>query len=212
MSPTYKNLKSYEQAVAVCDLTVEFCKKYLNPKSRTVDQMEQAARSGKQNIVEGCAAGKHNPQTEIKLLGVARASFEELLEDYHDFLRQHNFEIWSKDNPRSLELRKIPYRSDRFDKSDKTYRSDMSDRAYKSYMEEPEKIGNAMITLINQTNYLLDQQIKGVKRENDRTGVVWEGQNQKLSRIQREGMETEKRFDEWIKKELEKIKIKNENV
>lgn len=196
MTPTYKNLKSYQQAVIVCDLTVEFCKKYLNPKSRTVDQMEQAARSGKQNIVEGCAAGKHNPQTEIKLLGVARASFEELLEDYHDFLRQHNLQVWNKDDPRSLELRNL------------AYKTDMSYTTYKSYMSESEKIGNCLITLINQTNYLLDQQIKGVKRVNESTGVVWEGQNQRVARIQREGAEKEKNFDKWINDELDKIQNK----
>ena len=206
MTPSYKNLKSYEQAVTVCDLTVEFCKTYLNPKSRTVDQMEQAARSGKQNIVEGCAASRHNPQTEIKLLGVARASFEELLEDYHDFLRQRGLEIWSKDDSRSLELRSIPYKTDRSDKTDKTYKLDRSDRTYKSYMGEPEKIANAMITLINQTNYLLDQQIKGVKKANESSGVIWEGRSQRLSRIQTQSLEKEKKFDDWIKAELQKMK------
>ena len=194
MTPSYKNLKSYEQAVTVCDLTVEFCKKYLNPKSRTVDQMEQAARSGKQNIVEGCAASRHNPQTEIKLLGVARASFEELLEDYHDFLRQRGLEIWSKDDSRSLELRHFSY------KSDKSYET------YKFYMTDPEKIGNCLITLVNQTNYLLDQQIKGVKKANESSGVIWEGRSQRLSRIQTQSLEKEKKFDDWIKAELQKMK------
>jgi four helix bundle suffix protein len=271
--PTYKNLISYRQAVIICDITVEFCKKYVSFKSRTVDQMEQAARSGKQNIVEGCAASKHNPQTEIKLLGVARASFEELLEDYLDFLRQHGLSIWAKDDPRALAIRNLykTHRSDMSDRSNKsdmtqkthmpnrsnmshksdmahktnksyethttyktdktyatyttdrtyttnntnkTYPTDTTDRTYetyKSYMNEPEKIANAMITLINQTNYLLDKQIAGVKEANSSKGVIWEPQNQKVSRVLREDLEKDKKFDDWAKGELERLRLEDKS-
>ena len=192
--PTYKNLKSYQQAVVICDITVEFCKKYLSPKSRTIDQMEQAARSGKQNIVEGCAASTHNPETEIKLLGVARASFEELLEDYHDFLRQHKLPIWEKDELKALALRNL-YKTD---KSDTTYMT------YESYMSDPEKIANAMITLINQTNFLLDRQIKGVKAANNKMGVLWESRHKKAARMLHEQTEKNRKFDELLNAELAK--------
>lgn len=194
--PSYKNLKSYQQAVIICDLTFEFSKKYINPKSRTVDQMEQAARSGKQNIVEGCAAGKHNPKTEVKLLGVARASFEELLEDYSDFLRQNNFSIWGKDDPKAIEIRNL-------------YKTDKSYMAYKSYMNDSEKIANAMITLINQTNFLLDRQINAVKKQKEEEGIILFPHNEKVGRILKDQEKKEKEFDEWVKKELEKNKKKD---
>jgi len=94
---SYQELKSYRQAMAIQDYTVEFCKIYVSKFSRTTDQMIQAARSGKQNIVEGCSVSKTSPQTELKLIGVAMGSLEELLEDYKDFLRQKGLEIWRKE-------------------------------------------------------------------------------------------------------------------
>lgn len=89
----YKDLKSYQNSVYIYDFTVLFCEKYVRHYSRTRDQMEQAARSSKQNIVEGTQASLTSSKTEIKLLGVARASFQELLEDYEDFLRQHDLKL-----------------------------------------------------------------------------------------------------------------------
>ncbi|MEN6509612.1 MAG: four helix bundle protein, partial [Smithella sp.] len=83
----YQKLMSYQMAEIVYDATVHFCDKYINIRSRTHDQMVQAARSGKQNIAEGCMASGISKETEIKLIGVARASLEELLIDYHDFIR-----------------------------------------------------------------------------------------------------------------------------
>lgn len=82
----YKNLLTYKKAVIIYDITYYFCTNYLEKKDRTVDQMIQAARSGKQNIVEGCAAAPTSAKTEIKLTNVAKASLEELLEDYEDYL------------------------------------------------------------------------------------------------------------------------------
>ncbi|MHB9132554.1 MAG: four helix bundle protein [Armatimonadota bacterium] len=83
----YRCLKSYQTAEIICDATVKFCEQFLSPRSRTVDQMVQAARSGKQNIAEGSMASGTSKKTELKLTGVSRASLEELLVDYQDYLR-----------------------------------------------------------------------------------------------------------------------------
>jgi hypothetical protein len=114
--------------------------------------------------VEACAASKHNPGTEIMLLGVARASFEELLEDYKDFLRQRKLKIWDKDDHRALAIRNLAYATH---KIHKTY---SAHEAYRSHMNDPEKIANVMVTPINQTNFLLDRQIAGVKSANEKSG------------------------------------------
>src|SRR3989344_4431819 len=85
----YRNLLSYQTATIIYDFTVEFTKKYVDYKSRTIDQMVQSARSGKQNIAEGSTVSGTSKKTEIQLIQVARGSQEELLQDYEDFLRQH---------------------------------------------------------------------------------------------------------------------------
>jgi len=94
----YKYLSSYILSTVIYDLTYEFCHRYIDLKSRTKDQMEQAARSGKQNIAEGYTI--QSLEGYIKLLGVAEGSIKELAVDYEDFLRQRKFLIWSKDDPR----------------------------------------------------------------------------------------------------------------
>lgn len=90
----YKNLLSYQRAEVVYDATVRFCQRNLDRRDRTVDQMVQAARSGKQNILEASMASATSKETEIKLTNVARASLEELKEDYRDFLRVRGFQEW----------------------------------------------------------------------------------------------------------------------
>lgn len=140
----YKDLKSFQMSEIVFDLTFDFVQKYIPRNSRTCDQMEQAARSGKQNIAEGSKASAVSRQTEIKLVNVARASLEELLLDYRDFLRTRGLRQWPKDDPRSVEIRKLAYRTNR------TYTT------YKSYMSSPEFAANCAICLISQANYLLD--------------------------------------------------------
>lgn len=149
----YRNLKAYQSALIVYDLTVEFCDHFIEKRSRTHDQMVQAARSGKQNIAEGSQASGTSKKTELKLIGVARASFEELLLDYEDFLRQRNLQLWQKNNPRALELRKLVYMTDR------------SNSTYKSYLSNSESAANAIICLIHQTNYLLDQLKKTLEKD-----------------------------------------------
>jgi len=100
----YRKLKSFQVAEVVYDVTVRFCERYISRTSRTRDQMVQAARSGVQNIAEGSAASATSKQTEIHLTNVARASLEELLRDYEDFLRQRGLTRWETQDPRSNAL------------------------------------------------------------------------------------------------------------
>src|SRR6266567_3590890 len=102
----YRNLKSFQLAQLVYDVTVRFCERYVDRFSRTRDQMVQAARSGVQNIAEGSQASGTSKKTELKLTNVARASLEELRLDYEDFLRQRGLEEWPPDH-RSLERFKM---------------------------------------------------------------------------------------------------------
>ena len=149
---SYRELKSYEQATIIYDFTVEFTKRYINNTSRTRDQIDQAARSGKQNIVEA-SSEKTSEKSELFLLGVARASFEELLADFEDFLRQRGLKKWEKDSAEARAVRALAH------SSDKTYRT------YKSYMSDSETAANAALCLIHQTNFLLDRQIKAAEAQ-----------------------------------------------
>ena len=117
--------------------------------------MVQAARSGKQNIAEGSMASGTSKKTELKLVGVARASLEELLLDYQDFLRQRGLPLWGKDHPQAQAGPKLAYRQDR------------SYRTYRPYIEDgsPEIAANTLICLIHQTNYLLDQQLRQLEQQ-----------------------------------------------
>ena len=101
----YRKLRSFQAAQAVYDGTVLFCGRFIDRRSRTHDQMVQAARSGVQNIAEGSMASATSKKTELKLTGVARASLEELLLDYEDFLRQRGLRRWDKDSPEAQALR-----------------------------------------------------------------------------------------------------------
>ena len=151
----YRELQSYRMAEIVFDGTVTFCDRLIDRRSRTHDQMVQAARSGKQNIAEGSMASGTSKKTELKLIGVARASLEELLLDFEDYLRQHGFQVWGKDEPRAIAVRAL---------------ARVPNRAYSTYRpyfeeEGPETSANAAICLIHQTNYLLDQQLRALEQE-----------------------------------------------
>ncbi len=150
----YRELQSYQMAEIVYDATVAFCNRFINIRSRTHDQMVQAARSGKQNIAEGSMASGTSKKTELKLVGVARASLEELLLDFQDYLRQQGLQLWGKDHPKAKEVRKLCYSKNR------------SYTTYKPYIETapPEIACNAMICLIHQANYLLDQQLRVLEK------------------------------------------------
>jgi len=148
----FRDLQSYQMAEIVYYATVVFCDSFISRRSRTHDQTVQAARSGKQNIAEGSMASGTSKKTELKLVGVARASLEELLLDFQDYLRQHKLDLWGKDHPKAKEVRGLCYRKD---------------RSYKTYIEEsaPEIAANTMICLIHQTNYLLDQQLRVLEKD-----------------------------------------------
>jgi len=156
----YEKLLSYQKAKIVYDGTVRFCERFLNRRDRTVDQMVQAARSGKQNMIEGSLASGTSKETEIKLTNVARASLEELLEDYRDFLRVHKLPLWGKTDPRSQAIRKL------------AYGEQVSYETYRSHVEvgDPETAANTLICLVHQTNFLLDQQLRQLE-----TAFVQEG-------------------------------------
>src|SRR3954447_11116459 len=103
----YRNLRSFQVATIIYDATVSFCERFIDRRSRTVDQMVQAARSGRQNIAEGSRASAASSQTELRLVSVARASLDELLLDYEDFLRQHCLPQWPKDSPKAQAVRRL---------------------------------------------------------------------------------------------------------
>lgn len=145
----YQELKSYRKAEIVFDLTFRFCERFLRRGDRTIDQMVQAARSGKQNIAEGAKAAKTSTEMELKLTNVARASLEELLLDYLDFLRTRNLVIWDKDSKEALFVRKLGRASD---ESYKTYREFADTR-------DAGVVANIALCLTLQANYLLDRQI-----------------------------------------------------
>ena len=150
----YRDLKSYQSAETVYDATVAFCDRFIDRRSRTHDQMVQAARSGKQNIAEGSMASGTSKKFELKLVGVARASLEELLLDYQDFLRQRGLALWDKDHADAQAIRKLAYAENR------------SYQTYRTYIEEapPEVAANALVCLIHQANYLLDQQLRQLEK------------------------------------------------
>jgi four helix bundle suffix protein len=168
----YRKAVSFQTATIIYDATYWFCEKFLDSRSRTVDQMVQAARSGRQNIAEGSRAAATSSQTELRLVNVARASFEELLLDYEDFLRHRRLPQWAPDSPEAAAVRGVPrvFR-DRTDRSDPSDLADLSDQQrwalYAPWLEhdDPAVRANALICLINQANYLLDQQIAALERQ-----------------------------------------------
>src|SRR5947207_14336781 len=108
----YRKLRSYQVATLIYDGTVSFCDRFLHKRSRTHDQMVQAARSGGKNIAEGSRAAATTSQTELRLVNVARASLEELLLDYEDFLRHRKLRAWAKDDPEAREVRAVGWQKD----------------------------------------------------------------------------------------------------
>jgi four helix bundle suffix protein len=150
----YRNLLTYQKSEIVYDGTVYFTNRFFKKYDRTIDQMVQAARSGKQNIAEASMASATSKETEIKLTNVARASLEELLIDYEDFLRTKKLKKWERDNRLSIrfsELNKTP------DANYETFRKAIEN-------PEPEICANIMICLIKVTTWLLAQQIKSLEK------------------------------------------------
>jgi four helix bundle suffix protein len=148
----------------IYDATVAFCDRFIDKRSRTHDQMVQAARSGRQNIAEGSRASAASSQTELRLVNVARASLDELLLDYEDFLRQRKLPLWGKDDSQAKAVRQIGQK-DRTDQSAPTDRSDAT--AYEPWLShrDPAIVANTLICLIHQANYLLDRLIAGLEQQ-----------------------------------------------
>lgn len=169
----YRKLASFQTATLIYDATVWFCEKFLDSRSRTVDQMVQAARSGRQNIAEGSRAAATSSQTELRLVNVARASLEELLLDYEDFLRHRRLALWPADSPEASAVRSVPrrFQQDQSDRSNQTDLTDLSDAErwslYSRWLDSPDPAdrANATICLIHQANFLLDRQIAAIESQ-----------------------------------------------
>jgi restriction system protein len=157
----YRKLRSFQVTTIIYDATVSFCARFLDKRSRTVDQMVQAARSGRQNIAEGSRASATSSQTELRLVNVARASLDELLLDYEDFLRQGGKRQWDKNDREARAVRAVGREHDPTDTA-----------AYAAWLNhaDPAVVANTVICLIHQANYLLDQQIAALER-----GFIQEG-------------------------------------
>lgn len=147
----YRNLFSYQKAEIIYDGTVYFTNRFFHKYDRTVGQMVQAARSGKQNIAEASMASATSKETEIKLTNVARASLEELQIDYEDFLRTQKLHLWEKEHRLVARLRELNRSTVK-----PTYETFV--KAIEN--DSPEICANTMITLIKICTYLLKQQIK----------------------------------------------------
>ena len=164
----YRKLYTYQKAEAIYDITYYFCKNYLKRGDRTIDQMVQAARSGKQNIVEGSAASATSKETEIKLVNVAKASLQELLVDYEDYLRTRNHRQWENDSLELLKMRELGRKH--------------NDSAF--YMplvkiRPPETISNMAICLIKQTDYMLFNQLRSLGEDFLKNG----GMRERMTRM-----------------------------
>ena len=146
----YESLLSYQRALVVYDATVYFCGRFFNKRDRTCDQMIQAARSGKQNIVEGSQISGPSKESEIKPTNVARGSLEELLEDYRDFLRLRRIEEWPRNHKYVKRLQSL------------TRQPGANYETFRKGIEHPDLAicANVIIGLIKVTSYLIDQQIR----------------------------------------------------
>ncbi len=167
----YKKLLSYQKSNVIFELTYYFCHKYLSKGDRTIDQMVQAARSGKQNIIEGCSASSTSAKTEIKLLNVAKASLLELLEDYEDYLKVRNCRQWEEDSVEMEAMRKLGIQH-----SDAEYFMKLAET------RPPETIANMAIVLIKQADFLLYRQLQRLSEDFVNNG----GFSEKMSRMRRE--------------------------
>ena len=167
----YRKLLSYQKTEVIYEMTYHFCHTFLERGDRTIDQMVQAARSGKQNIIEGCAASSTSAKTEIKLINVAKASLHELLEDYMDYLRTHGHRQWEENSVEWVAMRDLGR-----EHNDAQFFMNIC----KS--RPPETIANMAIILIKQADYLLFKQLERLERDFIEHG----GFSEKMNRIRRE--------------------------
>ncbi len=159
----YRALVLYQKAECLYDITYYFAHNYLGKGDRTIDQMIQAARSGKQNIAEGSAAAATSSETELKLMNVARASFQELLTDYEDYLRVRDLEQWTADDPRSIKTRQVSIKHN----DSGFYRDAIKKR-------NDETIANIAITLLHQEDYMLRRLIERLQIDFLKNGGIKE--------------------------------------
>lgn len=150
----YEDLLCYKKSMCVYDVTFYFAHKYLCKGDRTIDQMIQAARSGKQNIVEGCSASTTSAEMEIKLLNVAKASLQELLEDYKDYLRVRGLQLWDELSEKHEQARRVCAAHN----ESEYYQDAIKERS-------DETIANIAIILIRQTDYLLKRYFDRIKQD-----------------------------------------------
>ena len=162
-SGNYKELLSYQKADAIFQLTYFFCHKYLAKGDRTIDQMVQAARSGKQNIIEGCAASATSAATEIKLVNVAKASLKELLEDFEDYLKTHNMRQWERGSAEYEAMRRLGRT-----RNDAEYFMQLAET------RPDHTVANMTIILINHADYLLFRQLERLETDFMRSGGLKE--------------------------------------
>lgn len=167
----YTDWSVYRKAVIICDVTEMFINRALPKGSRTIDQMRQAARSCKQNIVEGVSDGTVSAEMCIKLIGVARGSIMELREDYGDFLRQQKYEVWSKEDRRTIATRN--YCRDHYDSGDFV---DKCER------RSDETVANIMLTLIRQMEAMLARVLKSLEEQFVETGGIKEAMSRERRR------------------------------
>lgn len=166
----YKKLLSYQKADTIYRITYHFCHNFLQKGDRTIDQMIQAARSGKQNIIEGCAASATSAKTEIKLVNVAKASLKELLEDYEDFLKTRNHSKWEKGSRQYDAMRKLGK-----EHNDPIFFMNLV------ATRPPETIANMAIILINQADFLLFRQLQKLEADFLKNG----GFSERMTRLRK---------------------------
>ena len=167
----YKKLLSYQKADVIFQLTYYFCHTYLQKGDRTIDQMVQAARSGKQNIVEGCMASSTSAKTEIKLLNVAKASLHELHEDFEDYLKTHTHRQWEKGSAELIAMRRLG-----------TEHNDANFFMNLAQTRPPETIANMTIVLLKQADYLLHNQLQRLSDDFVKNG----GFSERMMRVRKQ--------------------------
>jgi len=168
----YEYLLAYKVTVPIYDLTVQFCDQWIGKRSRTYEQMVQAARSGMQNVLEGNQ--QEGMRGYIKLCGIARGSLEELLKDFHAFLRQKNLRIFSIGTTREMRERGEMRELDEIWKILKNSKTLPDHPNFPHLPENTEIAANLMITLINQANFLIDKLVISVKEKHTREGGLSE--------------------------------------
>jgi four helix bundle suffix protein len=179
----YEDLLSYQKALVIYDAAVNFCNRFFGKFDRTREQMIQAARSGKQNIIEGSEASGTSKEAEIKLTNVARASLKELLEDYRDFMRNRGIEEWPPNHSYAMRLRKL------------NRTSGANYETFKKAVEhaDPAICGNAIAGLIKVACYLLKRQIDELEQDFLKEGGVRERMMRaRIAARQKQGQQRQK--------------------